>query len=249
MSIQIIPTSRIIVLVSLLGVMPFAQAQRDLDEALLVASPDVIAADDELKGHMESLAREAIDSHCAACHGSDLTGKTGVPNLVDFDWIWGVTGFEMTQAEAVFEIMQTILYGVRNEDCPDDLKRYGGCPDTRFSQMPGYGELGFTEAQLNGLVDWVYSVAGMDHDSAAVENVANLVPLCSECHGDDGMGYKAFGGPDLSDRVWLFGSSREEVYDVIDIGRTESCPAWSTRLNAATIKALSVFIYNQSMGY
>ena len=224
-------------------------AQENLDEALLLASPDAIQANAELKGYMENLAQTAISDHCADCHGADLTGQSGVPNLVDFDWIWGVTGFEMTQSEAVFEIMQTILYGVRNQDCPDEMKRYGGCPDTRFSQMPGYGQLGFTEDQLNGLVDYVYSLAGMAHDATAVKNSASLIPLCTECHGEGGSGYKAFGGPDLTDSIWLFGSGREEVYDVIANGRTESCPAWNTTLDAATIKALSVYIYNQYMGY
>jgi len=114
-------------------------AQRDLDEALLLASPDMIAADSALKSHMEMLATEAVSNHCAACHGANLAGQSGVPNLVDYDWLWGVSGFEMTQSEA--------------------------------------------------------------------------------------------------------------VYDVIANGRTESCPAWSQTLNAATIKALSVYIYNQFMGY
>ena len=234
---------------TLLLTSPLVLPQSDLDEAILLASPDVISATPELKSHVDTLATAAIDQHCAACHGADLTGKLGVPNLVDYDWLWGVTGFELTQAEAVFEIMQTILYGVRNVDCPDDIKRYGACPDTRFSQMPGYGELGFTDQQLNDLVDYVYSVAGMEHDPDAVDRIAGLSGLCSECHGDDGAGYKAFGGPDLSDDVWLFGQSREEVLDVIAVGRTEVCPAWSGSLSAAQIKALSVTIYNRSMGF
>ena len=224
-------------------------AQPDLNERLVLASPDVIAVDAALNSHMETLAQAAINEHCAACHGADLTGQTGVPNLVDFDWLWGVTGFEMTQSEAVFEIMQTILYGVRNADCPDDIKRYGGCPDTRFSQMPGYAQLGFTEAQLNGLVDYVLSLGGNAHDAASVAGVANLIPLCAECHSEDGSGYKPFGGPDLSDEVWLFGNNRAQLFDVIANGRTESCPAWSNVLSAAEIKALAVTIYNQSMGY
>ena len=53
----------------------------------------------------------------------------------------------------------------------------------------------------------------------------------------------------MTDSTWLFGDSREQVYDVIANGRTESCPAWSTTLDAATIKALAVTIYNRSMGY
>lgn len=155
----------------------------------------------------------------------------------------------MTQSEAVFEIMQTILYGVRNLDCPDSIKRYGACPDTRFSQMPAYNDLGFTDEQLNGLVDYVYSLTGENHDAEAVENVSGLLEICAECHREDGMGYKPFGGPDLTDDIWLFGNSREQVLDVIANGRTESCPAWSATLDAATIKALAVTIYNRSMGY
>lgn len=240
--------STLIPLVLLSCYVSFANAQ-DPDERLVLASPEVIAADPALTAHMEDLATQAIAGHCAACHGADLTGRVGVPNLVDFDWNWGVTGFEMTQSEAVFEIMQTILYGVRNADCPDDIKRYGGCPDTRFSQMPGYGELGFTDAQLNGLVDYVLSLGGNDHDAAAVESVSGLTGLCAECHGEDGSGYKPFGGPNLTDDTWLYGSTREQILDVIANGRTGSCPAWNDTLSAATIKALSVYIYNRSMGF
>jgi hypothetical protein len=106
-------------------------AQQTLDERLLLASPDTIAADAALDAHMTALAEAAVASHCAGCHGADLQGRTGVPNLVDYDWLWGVTGMEMTTVEPVLEIMQTILYGVRNTNCPDAIKRYGGCPDTR----------------------------------------------------------------------------------------------------------------------
>lgn len=239
---------RLLLSVFLLVAAQAAVAQRDLDEALLLASVETIQADAELGVHVQALAQAAIGEHCAACHGADLTGRVGVPNLVDFDWNWGVTGFELTQTEAVFEIMQTILFGVRSNTCPEDMKRYGGCPDTRFSQMPGYGELGFTDAQLDGLVEFTLGIGGKAHDDAKAASVANLTSLCAECHGEDGTGYKPFGGPDLSDDVWLFGGSREEIRDVIARGRTASCPAWNTTLDAATIKALSVYIYSHYMG-
>jgi len=224
-------------------------AKSPLDERLVLASPEAIEADTELQNHMTMLADQAVSEHCSSCHGADLTGQIGVPNLVDFDWIWGVTGYEMTSSEAVFEIMQTILYGVRNADCPDEIKRYGGCPDTRFSQMPGYTQLGLTDTQLNGLVDYVLALSGKPHDAGAVEGVNNLITLCAECHGENGEGYKAFGGPDLTDNIWLFGEERAQILDVIANGRTESCPAWSTRLSAASIKALAVTIYRRYMGF
>jgi len=228
---------------------PLVTAQSSLDDRLVQASPDVIAADPELTSHMEAVAQSVITEHCAACHGADLTGKIGVPNLVDYDWNWGVTGYEMTQSEGVFEIMQTVLYGVRNQDCAEDIKRYGGCPDTRFSQMPGYSELGLTEVQLNGLVEYTLSLSGLDHDEAAVESVSNFTGLCAECHGDDGSGYKPFGGPNLTDDIWLFGSDRQQILDVVAKGRTESCPAWSSTLSPVEVKAIAVYIYKTSMGY
>lgn len=226
-----------------------ATAQGTVDDRLVLASPEAIQADAALQARVQTLAQTAIADHCATCHGPDLAGAVGVPNLVDFDWNWGVTGFELTQAEAVFEIMQTILYGIRSDACPEDFKRYGGCPDTRFSQMPGYQDLQLSEAQIDGLVDYVFALAGRDHDPAAVANVAGLTSLCAECHGEDGSGYKAFGGPDLTDDVWLYGDGREQVHDVIAHGRTGQCPAWWQTLDMATIKALAVTLFNRSMGY
>ncbi|MBP9035602.1 MAG: c-type cytochrome, partial [Pseudomonadales bacterium] len=31
---------------------------------------------------------------------------------------------------------------------------------------------------------------------------------CGECHGADGFGYGAYGGPNLTDQIWLYGGSR-----------------------------------------
>lgn len=224
------------------------QAQPDLNERLLLASPGTIAADAELSSHMNTLAEAAASQHCAGCHGADLQGKEGVPSLVDYEWLWGVTGMEMTAAEPVMQIMQTILYGVRDTDCDDATKRYGACPDTRFSEMPGYGTLGFTGQQVDDLVDYVFDLAGEAADAAAIARVAGITGLCAECHGEEGYGVKMYGGPDLTDAVWLYGSSREQVRDVIFNGRKGVCPPWAQRLDAATIKALAVYLYNKSMG-
>jgi len=34
---------------------------------------------------MEAVAQSVITEHCATCHSTGLTGKIGVPNLVDYD--------------------------------------------------------------------------------------------------------------------------------------------------------------------
>jgi cytochrome c oxidase cbb3-type subunit 3 len=222
-----------------------ANAQPRLDEALLLASPTTINADAALTQHMNTLAQSAISEYCAACHGADLQGQIGVPNLVDYEWLWGVTGLEMTSVEPVLKIMQTILYGVRDSNCPEETKRYGGCPDTRYSEMPGYGTI---TAQVDDLVEYVLDLAGEEADAEAVARAEPLKDICTECHGPEGYGDKVYGGPDLTDSVWLYGNTREQLRDVIGNGRKGTCPAWGQRLDPVTIKALAVYLYNKSMG-
>ncbi|MAM69548.1 MAG: hypothetical protein CMP91_00200 [Gammaproteobacteria bacterium] len=239
----------IIALASCLLSSPLQAQNAELDERLLLASPEAVQADAELLAHMNDLAEEAVDNHCAECHAEDLSGGPGVPNLVDFDWLWGVTGLEMTAVEPVMEIMQTITYGVRNTDCDDAIKMFGGCPDTRYSEMPAYAQLGMDEDMINNLVDYVLYLSGEDVNPFAVEVAADVWPVCTECHGEDGSGYKPFGGPDLTDDIWLYGGSGQEIYDVIANGRLGVCPPWGQELSAVTIKALSTYIYFRANGF
>ncbi len=240
--------SKTLVLMFCLGTFP-AWAQNPLAESLLNASPETIRANPELLSYMNNLAETAITENCASCHGADLTGSAAVPNLVDYEWIWGIDGFEMTGVESVMEIMQTILYGVRNTECAEEIKMFGACPDTRYSEMPAYGELGWDESKLNNMVDYVLFLSGEDVNPFAVEAASGDWPICVECHDVDATGYTPFGGPDLTDDIWLFGSSGQEIYDVLANGRMGVCPAWAEELDAATIKALSVYIYNKANGF
>ncbi|MGV3592188.1 MAG: c-type cytochrome [Gammaproteobacteria bacterium] len=221
----------------------------EMDERLLLASPTTIDADPVLLAYMTTLAEPAYRTHCASCHGDDLAGRDGVPNLADYDWLWGITGAEPTSSEPMFEIMQTILYGIRDRDCPDDVKSYGACPDTRYSEMPAYKDLGFTDAQIDDLVQYVLMLSGQDHDAAAVERASANSGLCAECHAADGYGYKPFGGPDLTDSVWLYGGTPQAIRASIADGRLGVCPPWAATLDAATIKALAVYLYRKSQGY
>ncbi len=221
-----------------------ADPAQALRERLLVASPNMIADDPELHAYMTQLAEVAVEQHCASCHGPALEGQIGVPNLVDYDWLWGVTGFEMTSVEPVMIIMQTILHGVRDTDCPDEVKRYGACPDTRYSEMPAYGHMG--DDTLDDLVEYVLGLSGHQVDEAAAERASALWPVCTECHGAEGFGDKLYGGPDLTNDIWLYGAERGQIRDVIATGRLGYCPPWVDVLDAATIKALAVYIYERA---
>jgi cytochrome c oxidase cbb3-type subunit 3 len=218
---------------------------------VLNASPYSIRADTELTEFVNTTARAAYAANCEGCHGADMQGGPGIPNLVDYDWLWGVTGFEANDAEPVMAIQQTLLYGVRNTDCPDieDVSYYGGCADTRYSEMPGYGALGYSAAQINDLVQKVVDLSGGDADAEAVGRAENDWVACTECHGENGMGYKPYGGPDLTDDIWLYGGDAATLFSVISAGRLGKCPPWGKELDAATIKSLAVYIWNTASGY
>ena len=247
-------TGSLLCAVTLLGMQSaIAQNTSGDDPAVRVlnASPYSIRADEALSAFVSSTAEAAIEQHCASCHGSNLEGQPGVPNLVDYDWIWGITGFELNDAEPVAAIQQTLLYGVRNTECPDieDVSYYGGCADTRYSEMPGYGASGFTDEQIDDLTEYVVGLTGEEADAEAVARSAPLQAICTECHGEDARGYKPYGGPDLTDGISLYGADRETVRDVIENGRLGYCPPWGHELDAATIKSLAVHIWNTAQGY
>lgn len=69
----------------------------------------------------------------------------GFPNLLDDDWLWGGT---------LDEIQQTITHGIR----------YDADSDTRFSQMPAFGEV-LEPAQIDDLVQYVLQISGQDSDA------------------------------------------------------------------------------------
>ena len=71
---------------------------------------------------------------------------------------------------------------------------------------------------------------------------------CVECHGPEGMGYKPYGGPDLTDDIWIYGKDRGSITASISAGRMGRCPAWVNKLDAATIKSLAVYIWRKVQG-
>ncbi|HLB31247.1 MAG TPA: c-type cytochrome [Gammaproteobacteria bacterium] len=223
-------------------------ADTDPTVRVLNASPEAIAADPGLTDFVTTTAKAAIAGHCARCHGAELRGAPGVPDLLDSDWLWG-SATDYSAAGAVMSIQRTLLYGVRNKDCPPEQQSYGACSATRFSQMPGYLKTQvLTEAQIGDLVEYVLQLSGgeAEADAEAAGRAEADFAVCTECHGQFGEGDPAFGGPNLTDEISLFGNDRDTLRDVIANGREETCPPWGATLDAATIKAVAVHIYNLS---
>lgn len=224
-----------------------SQAHRSVAERVAVDSPYAAMHDAEEAAFVEAAAKKAIAEHCAACHGPNLEGRPGVPDLTDYDFLWGITLEETNDVGPVMELERTILYGIRNQDCPglENLAAYGDCPDTRYSEMPAFAEEGaLSEDEIREVVEYVLSLSGRPADAeAAARGKVTFDDDCTECHGDDGRGYKVFGGPNLTDGIWLYGGDRAALTESIEKGRLGRCPAWVNKLDEATIKSLAIYIW------
>jgi cytochrome c oxidase cbb3-type subunit 3 len=158
-------------------------------------------------------------NHCATCHGSDARGSRGYPNLTDEDWLYG--GDPET-------IVATITHG-----------RTGVMPP--FS-IPVGGDEG-----VKAMAHYVLSLSGRDHDPAQAERAAStFATFCSVCHGTDGRGIQAVGGPNLTDDIWLHGGRSADIEAQIHAGRINQMPAHRDLLSAEKIHLLAAYVYSLS---
>ena len=152
-------------------------------------------------------------------------GFKGYPNLNDDVWLWGGT-FE--------DIHYTLEVGIRSEHF-----------DTRFNLMQAFGEDGLlTRAEINDLADYLLSFSGRSDNAEAMANGQDLfAPNCASCHGDDAMGDRSQGAPDLTDAVWLYGGERADIVESLYSGRQGVMPNWNERLDPEIITALAVYVH------
>jgi cytochrome c oxidase cbb3-type subunit 3 len=62
---------------------------------------------------------------------------------------------------------------------------------------------------------------------------------CSGCHGGHAGGGM---GPSLRDKVWLYGSRDDQIFDSIAEGRSNGMPAWGTKIPENQIWELVAYI-------
>ena len=199
--------------------------------ALEQASLAAIEADPALLAFAQAQGRAAFANNCAPCHGAGAAGATGYPNLNDDDWLWG---------GSLDAIWKTIAYGVRS-----------GHPETHESQMPAFGKTGLLKPEeIVVVANYVRSLSGLPvRPGADLAAGAKLFAAnCASCHGDDGKGKQELGAPNLADQIWLYGSDETAIVDTITNGHAGVMPAWTGRLDPATIKALAVYVHTLGGG-
>jgi cytochrome c oxidase cbb3-type subunit 3 len=212
------------------AVLAMKSAREEQGRLLANATLQQIEADPNLFQFAREAGKSAFGDNCATCHGSGAQGFRGYPNLNDDVWLWGGT---------LDDIKKTITVGIRSTH-----------PDSRISQMPAFGRDKLLEpAQINDLVEYVVSLSGGKANPEAVARATQLyAEQCASCHAADGKGLREFGGPNLTDKEWLYGGTREEIKAQIVNGRSGVMPTWGSRLDPMTIDALAVYVHSLGGG-
>jgi cytochrome c oxidase cbb3-type subunit 3 len=163
-------------------------------------------------------AGNIFGNRCAQCHGSDGRGAPGFPNLTDGAWLWG--GDESA-------ILASIQQG-------------------RSGVMPPMGDALGGERGVAQMVEYVRSLAGLDHDADMAATAAPMWAVCGACHGMDGSGMTALGAPNLTDNNWLYGSDRRSIAQTITGGRQNNMPAQLPILGEQQSRLMTAYVLRLS---
>ncbi|WP_397475704.1 cytochrome-c oxidase, cbb3-type subunit III [Pusillimonas sp.] len=171
----------------------------------------------QIAGDLEAqqIGQRLFLNNCAQCHGSDARGGPSFPNLADRDWLYGGTPEQ---------IEQSITKG-----------RHGVMPPWRGTISP---------AEASDIAQYVRSLSGLAADSLrVVPGKRGYDTYCVACHGAEGKGNTALGAPNLTDNIWLHGSSEASIVDIILNGRENQMPAQERILTTQQIRMLTAWVW------
>jgi len=193
-----------------------------------VASMDgqQLLADAGMRNFAESSAKAIFGDNCAACHGAGGEGAPGLfPNLADDAWLYGGD-------------MDTIIESIT---------------DGRQGNMPAHEGI-LSGVEINQLTDMV--IAASEGKATKVQMDQFNEAGCAGCHGENAAGGAVnelySGAANLTDGIWRFGGSREDILRTIRYGvnqedvpntRVAIMPAFGGKLSPEAIKMLAVKVH------
>jgi len=193
-----------------------------------------IQADPKLMEVVRQTGRTLFGDNCAACHGLNAQGGHGFPNLTTASWLWG------GDPESIAE---TIRVGINSAH-----------PQTRSSQMMAFGrDQLLKKDEVDSVVIYVRSLSdpavAKQAPAAKIDaGKAVFAANCVTCHGDDAKGKADLGGPDLTDRFWIYGGDAESIANTVWGGRQGQMPSWEGRLPPLDRKILAVYLSDLRRG-
>lgn len=177
-----------------------------------------VAANPEAK----EMGQRLFLTYCSQCHGSDAKGAKGFPNLADNDWLWGGTPDR---------VKETIMKGRDAVMTPKGTK-----PD-----MDG--------EQVKDVVHYVRGLAGLSSDAVRAQRGKELYPqACAACHGPEGKGNVDAGYPNLTDKVWLYGTQEADMVETVTKGRVNRMPGFGDFLGEAKVHLLAAYVWGLGGG-
>jgi cytochrome c oxidase cbb3-type subunit 3 len=210
------------------------KAQSKYGEMIAKASLADVNKNPELLNFSIAAGKAAFANNCAGCHGRGAAGNPGFPNLNDDNWLWG---------GSLDDIDQTIMYGVRNGQ---DQSRGGGST----AGMPERASV-LNADQIGDVAEYVLSLSKKPHDAAAAERGKAIFAGdggCMGCHGEEGKGNKDLGSANLTSGIFQWGGTKADLVKTITEGRAGVMPAWTGKLEPATIKELAVYVHSLGGG-
>ena len=190
-----------------------------------------IEKDPALLALARARGKTVFGDNCAPCHGSGGAGAKGFPNLNDDDWLWG---------GSLDQIMQTIQFGARS-----------GHAKAHEGAMLAFGKEGVLKKdEIVTVANYVRSLSGLSTSAGfnADAGAKIFADNCASCHGEQGKGNQELGAPNLTDKIWLYGSDEATLVETITNGRAGVMPAWVDRLDPTTVKALAVYVHSLGGG-
>ena len=95
--------------------------------------------------------------------------------------------------------------------------------------------------------EYVSGLSGQNVDTAMASAGKEVFSqFCIACHGADARGNQALGAPNLTDDIWLHGSSRQRIQETIAAGRQGLMPPHKEFLGEARIHLLATYVSSLS---
>ena len=162
-------------------------------------------------------------NYCAQCHGSDAGGGRGFPSLRDNDWLYG------GDPERIGESIRNGRNGI----------------------MPPFGTA-LGEEGVRDVVAYVRSLSGLPADGLRAQlGKPIFAQNCAACHGLDAKGNQQIGAPNLTDDIWLYGSTEAIITETVRKGRGAASaitrmPAHKDRLDEGKVRLLTAYVWGLS---
>lgn len=163
------------------------------------------------------IGQRLFATNCSVCHGSDARGSFGFPNLTDDDWIWG---------GSADQIRTTLERG-------------------RQAAMPAWQQV-LGDDGIRNTAAYVRHLSGLETENVDLEaGRQHYQSVCAACHGPEGKGNPMLGAPNLTNDIWLYGSTMTQIQHTLRYGRNGNMPA-QAHLNDDRIHILTAYVLSLS---